>query len=85
MQAPSELDLATLLVKTLNLELNAAEIKSSDPLFGEGLGLDSIDGLEIGMAVKKEYGVTIENSDVKNIFKSLKSLHEFITNKIEQV
>ena len=45
-----------LIIESLNLEdYNASDISSSDPLFGEGLGLDSIDALELGIAIKKKF------------------------------
>ena len=53
-----ERDLKRLIVTALNLEdIAPEEIGSEEPLFGEGLGLDSIDGLELGVAIRKAYGV----------------------------
>ena len=52
-------ELAELLVQALNLELSAAEIDPDTPLYGEGLGLDSIDILEIALVVSKRYGVQL--------------------------
>ena len=56
-----ELDIKRLIVTALNLEdLKPEDIDSDEPLFGQGLGLDSIDGLELGMALRKIYGLRIE-------------------------
>jgi acyl carrier protein len=85
MVLPSELDLANLIVTTLNLEIKAADIDPQSPLFGDGLGLDSIDGLEIGMAIKKAYGITVENAEVKAAFHSLVALKDYIGQKLAQV
>src|SRR5262245_13781702 len=75
-----ELELAQLIVTTLNLEVAAAAIDPRAPLFGEGLGLDSIDILEIALAISKAYGVRLRSDDQDNvrIFSSLRSLHEHI-------
>jgi len=75
-----ELELAQLIVATLNLETRAAEIEPSAPLFGEGLGLDSIDILEIALAISKAYGVKLRSDDEqnRNIFDSLRSLNQHI-------
>lgn len=85
MTMPNELDLATLIVNTLNLEVAAEEIDPQRPLFGEGLGLDSIDGLEIGMAIKKTYGITVDGNDIKTAFYSLSTLKDFIEKKLQKV
>jgi acyl carrier protein len=75
-----ELALAQLIVQTLNLEVAAAGIDSQAPLFGEGLGLDSIDMLEIALAVSQTYGVKLRADDTNNdeIFRSLASLSQYI-------
>jgi acyl carrier protein len=76
-----ELELKRLIVKSLYLEdITPEEIGSNEPLFGDGLGLDSIDGLELGMALRKAYGVKFEavNEDVRGIFTSVRSIAEFI-------
>jgi acyl carrier protein len=77
---PQELALAQLIVETLNLEIAAATIDAQAPLFGEGLGLDSIDMLEIALAVSQTYGVKLRADDTDNnkIFRSLASLNEYI-------
>ena len=75
-----ELKLAQLIVSSLNLETQAAEIDPTAPLYGEGMGLDSIDILEVALAVSKAYGVKLRSDDEHNrkIFNSLRSLNEHI-------
>jgi acyl carrier protein len=75
-----ELALAQLIVQTLNLEMPAVSIDPRAPLFGEGLGLDSIDMLEIALAVSQTYGVKLRADDSSNneIFRSLASLNRHI-------
>ena len=75
-----ELDLARLIVSTLNLDVDAAAIDADAPLYGEGLGLDSIDMLEIALAVSQTYGVKLRSDDKDNnhIFTSLKTLNHYI-------
>lgn len=75
-----ELELARLIVSTLNLDTRAEDIDPSAPLYGEGLGLDSIDILEVALAVSKAYGVKLRADDDGNrkIFGSLHSLHQHI-------
>lgn len=76
-----ELELARLIVETLNLEeVDASDIDPESPLYGEGLGLDSIDILEISLAISKRYGVQLRSDDADNakIFKSLRTLAEHI-------
>jgi acyl carrier protein len=76
----SELALAELIVETLNLDVAAASIDPNAPLFGEGLGLDSIDMLEIALAVSQTYGVKLraDDSDNDQIFRCLASLNQHI-------
>ena len=75
-----ELELAQLIVTTLNLEVPAVDIDPRAPLFGDGLGLDSIDILEIALAISKAYGVRLRSDDQDNvrIFASLRSLNEHV-------
>lgn len=76
-----ELELKTLIVEALKLEgLKPADIGSDETLFGEGLGLDSIDALELGVAIHKKYRVRIENvtDEVKAHFRNVHSLAKFI-------
>ena len=74
-------ELKTLFIEGLHLEdITADEIIPEDPLFGEGLGLDSIDALEIAVLLDRKYGVKITSEDERNqeIFASLNSLVEFV-------
>jgi acyl carrier protein len=75
-----ERELAQLIVSTLNLEITAEEIDPNAPLYRDGLGLDSIDILEIALAVSRKYGVQIRSDDTDNvrIFRSLRSLNEHV-------
>jgi len=80
-QTPAENALAELLVEVLNLEdVEANEIDPEELLFGEGLGLDSIDALEIALAISQEYGVEIKAEDegTKEAFATLRSLNAFV-------
>ena len=79
-QTSQEADLARLMVKTLNLELTADTIDPMAPLFGEGLGLDSIDILELALAISQTYGVQLraDNEDNEAIFRSLRSLSDHV-------
>ena len=71
-----ERDLAALFVQALNLEMAADEISATVPLFGEGLGLDSIDILEVALEVSQRYGFQLRSDDENNhqIFQNLRSL-----------
>ena len=74
-------ELKTLLIEGLHLEdMTTEEIIPDEPLFGEGLGLDSIDALEIAVLLDRKYGVKITSEDDRNqeIFASLNSLAEFV-------
>jgi acyl carrier protein len=76
-QAPSlERELAELMVQALNLEVAPAAIVPTAPLFGDGLGLDSIDVLEIALEVSRRYGFELRADDENNvrIFSSLRAL-----------
>jgi acyl carrier protein len=79
-QSPAERELAELIVTSLNLETAAAEIEPEAPLYGDGLGLDSIDILEMSLAISKAYGVQLRSDDPDNgrIFRSLRSLNEHV-------
>ena len=82
-QSAQEAELAVLIVTTLNLEINASDIDPEAPLYEEGLGLDSIDMLEIALSVSKEFGVKLRADDKNNkhIFSSLRSLSSHIQEK----
>ena len=74
-------ELKVLIVETLSLdEITPPEIETDAPLFVEGLGLDSIDALELAMVMEERYGVTLDDDPDKNqeIFASVKSLAEFV-------
>jgi len=79
-QTPQEADLARLMVKTLNLELTADTIDPLAPLFGDGLGLDSIDILELALAISQTYGVQLraDHKDNEAIFLSLRNLNDHV-------
>lgn len=74
-------ELAALVIDALGLEdIDAATVELSAPLFGAGLGLDSLDMLEIALVVQQRYGVKLKSDDPDNptIFASLQSLADFI-------
>lgn len=75
-----EFKLAGLIVSALNLETQPSAIDPNAPLYGEGLGLDSIDILEVALAVSKAYGVKLRSDDEHNrkVFSSLRSLAQHI-------
>ena len=80
-QSSEELEVAKLLVDVLNLEdITAEEIDPEEMLFGDGLGLDSIDALEIALAISQKYGVQMkaEDESTREAFSTLKSLTVFI-------
>jgi acyl carrier protein len=73
-------EIAALFVQALNLDVAPLDIDPDAPLYGEGLGLDSIDILEVALIVSKKYGVQLRADSQENhkIFRSLKSLAEYI-------
>ena len=75
-QTELEGEVATLIAEAVNLETPVTELDPNVPLFGDGLGLDSIDVLEIALAVSKKYGFQLRSDDPANrrIFASLRSL-----------
>jgi acyl carrier protein len=75
-----EHELAELIVATLNLETGPGDIDPDARLYGEGLGLDSIDILEIALAISKKYGFKMRSDDQDNarIFSSLRNLNRHI-------
>ena len=75
-------DIKALIIETLNLEgMTPDEIETQSTLFGDGLGLDSIDALELGLALKKQYGVILsaESQEMREHFYSVESLARFIS------
>lgn len=75
--------LKTQIIEQLNLEgVSPEDISPDDQLFGEGLGLDSIDALELIVLLEKNYSIKIENpADGKKIFATIRSIAEYITSK----
>ncbi|MFH1817683.1 MAG: phosphopantetheine-binding protein [Pseudomonadota bacterium] len=76
-------EVAALIVEALNLEMAPEEIEPDAPLFGEGLGLDSIDVLEIALVISKRYGFQLrsDNADNVRIFASLRALTAYIASQ----
>lgn len=73
-------EVTQLIIQALNLDVVAETINPDDPLYGDGLGLDSIDVLEVALLVSKKYGLQLQanNEDNHVIFSSLRSLTEYI-------
>lgn len=78
--SPLEAEVAKLIVRTLNLKVEPAQIRPEEPLFGDGLGLDSIDALELSLAISEFYGYQIRSDDPETVatFASLRSLCQSI-------
>jgi len=78
--AELQLEVAQLIVESLNLEVTADQITPDAPLYGDGLGLDSIDVLEVALVVSKRYGLQLraDSTDNRHIFSSLHALCEYI-------
>ncbi|MGE6305157.1 phosphopantetheine-binding protein [Serratia liquefaciens] len=75
-------EIKQLIIDTLNLEgMTPEEIDAEAPLFGDGLGLDSIDALELGLALKNRYGVVLsaESQDMRQHFYSVEMLAKFVS------
>lgn len=80
----NELELKSLIISALDLEdFNPEDIDTNAPLFGDELGLDSIDALEIGIAIKKKYNIVLsaDDEDNRKHFHSVQTLLDFITQK----
>jgi acyl carrier protein len=78
---PLEEEIKSLIVEVLALaDVKSEDISSTDPLFGEGLGLDSIDALELAMGLSRRYGVELSEDDGRNrqIFASVRSLAAYV-------
>ncbi|MDR0563725.1 MAG: phosphopantetheine-binding protein [Azoarcus sp.] len=74
-------EIKAFIIETLDLEdISPEDIQDDAPLFGEGLGLDSIDSLELGVGLQKRYGLKIsgENSETRQIFSSPRTLAEYV-------
>ena len=83
-QSEHEKEVAQLIVECLNLDdVSAADIEPEAPLFGEGLGLDSIDALELALAITQKYSVQLKADDanVQEVFGSLRSLSAYIADQ----
>ncbi len=82
-----ENEIKELIIKSLELEdIKPSDIEDDAPLFNDGLGLDSIDALELGMALKKKYNLTLSSEKEENneYFYSVKTIADFIrSNKVE--
>jgi acyl carrier protein len=76
----TECEVAQLLVDALHLEMIAGDIRPEEPLFGEGLGLDSIDALEIALAISRTYGFELKSEEGREhqVFASLRNLTRYI-------
>ena len=79
-RTPLGFELANLIVVALHLEIGADEILPDAPLFGDGLGLDSIDALELALAISRDYGLELKSDDERNraIFANLNSLARYV-------
>ena len=76
-----EQELKALIVEVLNLEdIKPDEIRSEEQLFGDGLGLDSIDALELGVALRTRYGIKIDSvsEEVRSSFSTVRNLAAFV-------
>ena len=82
-QTPFEAEVAALIARAVNLETPAEDIDPTAPLFDAGLGLDSIDLLEIALAVSQRYGLELRSDDPDNarIFASLRNLAAHIAER----
>ena len=76
-------EVAELMIECLNLEVTADQVTPDAPLYGDGLGLDSIDVLEVALVVSKRYGLQLrdDSEDNKHTFSSLRSLCDYIAAK----
>lgn len=76
-------EVAALIVEALNLDVKPEDVQPDDPLYGEGLGLDSIDMLEISLVISKQYGFQLKSDNENNvkIFASLRSLSEHVASQ----
>ena len=80
-----ENEIKTLIIESLELEdITVDDIKDDEPLFISGLGLDSIDALELGMALKKKYNADLSDNkeEKKKYFYSVKTIADFIRSKV---
>lgn len=78
-----EQEVAQVIVENLNLTIAPDAIEPNMPLFNDGLGLDSIDALELSLAISQRYGINIksDDKDINRYFSSLRALSEYIYEK----
>lgn len=83
---PTIVRLKQVIVRALNLQdLRPEDIETDAPLFGAGLGLDSVDALELVVAIEKEFGIRTESHEVgKEAFASVRSLAGFVTTRLQK-
>ncbi len=76
-------EVAALIVEALNLEVQPQDVQPDEPLYGDGLGLDSIDMLEISLVISKRYGFQLrsDNEQIEQIFSSLRALSTHIASQ----
>jgi acyl carrier protein len=76
-------EVAALIVEALNLDVQPQEVVPDEPLYGEGLGLDSIDMLEISLVISKRYGFQLRSDNENNqaIYSSLRALSSYIASQ----
>jgi acyl carrier protein len=76
-------EVAALIVEALNLDVQPQDVKPDDPLYGEGLGLDSIDMLEISLVISKHYGFQLrsDNENNEKIYASLRALSTHVASQ----
>ena len=76
-------EVAALIVEALNLDIAAQDVVPDEPLYGEGLGLDSIDMLEISLVISKRYGFQLrsDNENNETIYSSLRALSSYIASQ----
>ncbi|TWO21412.1 acyl carrier protein [Campylobacter hyointestinalis] len=76
-------EIKEMIIKDLNLEdVKPSDIDEDAPLFSDGLGLDSVDALELGLSIQKRYGIVLDpkTDNVKEIYRSVNTLANFIEN-----
>lgn len=77
--------LKSMIIRRLELNISPEDIKDDEPLFGEGLGLDSVESLELAVGIEEEFGITIEETDeVREKFYSINTLAAFIKEQLER-
>lgn len=77
-------EVKVLIVEALDLEdITPEEIDTDDYLFGEGLGLDSIDALELGLGIHKRFDIKIEEKEARKVFRSVRTLAEYLQRELD--